>query len=487
MAALKRRHNKFEARVRVPAQLRSEYGGKELLYRTLVATDRRSAQLEAAAWEVSLKVDWATRAGPAVQQAASLRQVYETFRDIAGREEYRLAGDPDAFDEVTAGISHELERMAEEIGQAPLTDQQQAKVWALNDAAAEREGRSIQRRAALEPSFREVAQEHLRQWGIAPGRKQTNTKTQKEATFNLFASYFGERPIRQVGRADASTFVDALRELDPGWSRTGKAKDKAVQPTWRELLKEFGGRSEGLSDATVNRHIATLSALWKWAEEREHCDGRNPFAGHRRNLKEGRNKRGYVAWQPKELRALFDPPPKRTDVTDVMLVGMFTGMRLNEIASLTYGQIREEEGVTVLEITDAKTKAGERLVPLHPKLGWLKKRAKGQPPEARVWPKFVAEGPGGKPGGDVGKEFSRFKIAKGFNDRRKAFHSFRKNVVGQLEAARIPENEVALLVGHEKPGFTFRTYGEKLVLERLAEIVALIDYPDLKLPEPASP
>jgi integrase len=191
----------------------------------------------------------------------------------------------------------------------------------------------------------------------------------------------------------------------------------------------------------------------------------------------------YLPWQPAELQALFSPPPKRADVTEIMLAGMFTGMRFNEIASLTFGQLFVEEGVPVIEVTDAKTLAGERKVPLHSKLSWLTERSKGQPPETRVWPKFAPEGPGKKPGGDAGKEFSRFKPSRGFTDRRKVFHSFRKNVVGQLEAARIPQNEVAQLVGHEKQGLTFRHVWRSADMRRQAEIVALIDYPGVPLPE----
>jgi len=92
------------------------------------------------------------------------------------------------------------------------------------------------------------------------------------------------------------------------------------------------------------------------------------------------------------------------------------------------------------------------------------------------------EGPGKKAGADTGKEFSRFKPALGFTDRRRVFHSFRKNVVGQLEEKRVPQNEVAQLVGHGK-GFTFDTYSPGgVLLGRLAEIVALIDYPNVDLP-----
>ncbi len=130
--------------------------------------------------------------------------------------------------------------------------------------------------------------------------------------------------------------------------------------SWQEIQRNFGGRAKGLSDATVNRHMATLSAFWRWAEEREYCEGRNPFDGHRRNLKEGRNKRGYVAWETADLQTLFSPPPKRDDVTEVMLVAMFTGMRLNEIVSLTNGQVQSIDGVPCIDVTDAKTTAGTR-------------------------------------------------------------------------------------------------------------------------------
>ena len=98
-----------------------------------------------------------------------------------------------------------------------------------------------------------------------------------------------------------------------------------------------------------------------------------------------------------------------------------------------------------------------------------------------MWPKFNGEGPAKKRGADAGKEFSRFKLARGFTERTKAFHSFRKNVTGQMENLRVPENEWGQLIGHEY-GFTYTTYNpDGLLLQRKAEIMALIDYPKLDL------
>ena len=486
MAALKQRHNKWEARIRIPKELAAHHGGKEHLYRTLEATDRRAAKVESMAWEAGVRAEWETLRGDSGSSTASLRHLYDTFRGLAARGEFALSDDPQSFDELTAGIEHELGRMSDIIGQRELTREEQAKVWALNDAKQEREQGRVKPRAELELSFRDLADEHIALWRTQAGLKATNTEQQKLATFDLFAACFGERPIRAVGRADAANFVDALRHLDPNWARTGKPRGKRLEMGWAEIQRRFGGRAKGLSDATVNRHMATLSAFWRWAEEREYCEGRNPFDGHRKNLQEGRNKRGYVAWETAELRKLFSPPPKRDDLDEVMLVALLTGMRLNEIVSLTNQQVAEVDGVPCIDITDAKTAAGIRKVPLHPRLMWLRKRAEAGVPTERVWPRFSDEGPGRQPSGDAGKEFGRFKRSRGFESRQKAFHSFRKNVVGQLQAAGVPQHEVAELVGHETQGLTFGVYGKEQGLQRMAEIVKLLDYPGVPLPTPSA-
>lgn len=47
------------------------------------------------------------------------------------------------------------------------------------------------------------------------------------------------------------------------------------------------------------------------------------------------------------------------------LIGAYTGMRINEIASLTIDDVKEIEGVLCFEITQGKTKAAARVVPVH--------------------------------------------------------------------------------------------------------------------------
>ncbi|MCW2369927.1 DUF6538 domain-containing protein [Sphingobium sp. B11D3D] len=472
MASLKLHRQCWQAKVRIPKELRSRYEGREFIYRHLSTSDRRKAKLEADAWEAGLRLEWAAARGEAVSTSA-LRSLYQQLRQRAEAGEFVVeSGDADPIE---LGIEHELERLSEQYEARDIPAEAEYRLAALQDAQRARAGRSIPRRAILEPTMREVANDYLTLWKTQHGLKETNTEQQKIATFDLFAGFLGDKPLRAVRKADAARFVDALRQMDPNWARSPAAKGMS----WAQLQQKFGGRPKGLSDATVNRHMATLQALWDWALDREHCEGRNPFSGFQRKLREGRNTQGYVAWEPEELTALFTPPPKREDLTELMLVAMFSGMRLDEIASLTGADVHHSGPVPFVRVTDAKTIAGNRDVPLHPALSWLIDRAK-ENPKGRIWPAFNAEGPGKKPGADAGKEFSRFKASRGFTRRAKVFHSFRKNFVGQLERARVPEHEVAQIVGHEKKGITFKVYGDRVMsLERKAEIVKLIDYKGL--------
>lgn len=484
MAYLLRRHNRYSARIRIPAEYRDQYAGKEFLQRSLGTSNLKAAKAAAAIWEAMLRKEWLDTPPEAIEPTAgSLRAVYEATLQKAERGDFVATPNPAHENDLStpelSGINHEIDRLAEIDEARGLTKQEEAQLWALNDASSGILGRKAPHRPHLEPSFLELSADRIRLWKTQAGLKETNTEQQKEATFRLFAGFFGNRAIREVRKKDAAGFVDALRQMDPLWARSAKVKEM----NWAQLQKEFGGKERGLSDATINRHMATLKELWAWAQERDYCTGNNPFGGFHKRLQEGKNVKGYLPWEPEELERLFNPPPRRSELTELMLVAMFSGMRLDEIASLTWDKIRGADGVNYIQVEDAKTSAGNRKVPLHPALSWLNERAAGQESKSgRIWPTFNEEGPGKKAGADAGKEFSRLKQAKGFKDRRKVFHSFRNNVVGQLEEAGVPLAEIAQLVGHERP-FTSSKYNKAGVsLRKLLKALEKVTYSGLKLP-----
>ncbi|WP_028966365.1 tyrosine-type recombinase/integrase [Sphingomonas phyllosphaerae] len=471
MAAIRPRHNRFEAKVRIPLAHRPHHDDREFLYRTLKATSRKLAQIEADQWENALRVQWAEREGLAQDARSTLRRVYEDTLQAAaaGRFQVHTIGQ----EPVDAGIDYEIEKIAEATPhEEEPSPEAAARLAALHDARTTLLGRKPDVRHEFEPSFSQLASDYMKLWKTQTGLKESNTEQQKRATFALFAGYWRDKPIRGIGRPDAARFMDALRHLDSAWARSSAARAM----TWDDLQDAFGGRDKGLSDATRNRHAATLQALWEWASERGYAEGRNPFSGHRTRLRAGVNVKGYRPWEPEELERLLNPGPKRSDLREVMLVALFSGMRLDEIASLTWANLKKVDGIDVFDVRDAKTPAGNRQVPVHPSLSWLVSRTRGKPKD-RLWPGFNPEGPGKKAGADAGKEFTRFKQSLGFADRQAAFHSFRKNAVAQWEAASVPETEVAQIVGHEKKGITFGVYGRGVSIQRRAQIVSMLKYP----------
>jgi integrase len=373
------------------------------------------------------------------------------------------------------GIDFEIDKIADAAEGRDLSAQEEARLAALNDAKDDRRGREVPRRREYEPTFSEMAKQYLDLWATQHGLKASNTGPQKEATFRLFGGFIGDKRFSQVKRGEVAEFMDALRRLNPNYGRSPKSQEM----TWAELNQEHGGNDKGLSPQTMNRHADTLSALWKWAMLHDLVEGQNPFAGFKQRIKAGVNQHPYMPWTVDELQHLFDPPPRRADLTEIMAVALHTGMRLDEIASLTLGQIQQEDGVSFIRVVDSKTPAGNRAVPIHPRIVWLA-RLEGEPQD-RVWPKFNPEGPGKKPGADAGRAFSAFKANKGFTDRRRVFHSFRKNVTQIMERAGVPENEWAQVLGHER-NMTYGRYSPSgITIERKAELIRLIEYPGLDL------
>jgi integrase len=478
VATIRQKHHRFDAKVRIPKALHDQYGGRQWEEKRLQARDLRSAKVEAAAWEATLRLGWLEKAGQPLPGEA-LRELYQRVWKDAVAGDFQLDVDgPDVETPELEGIAYEIEKIADAVGPEGEPDQaQQARLFALQDARKALLGKKVKPRPDMEPAFSEVADAFVKWWKAQPGLKDSNTENQKRATFRLFSGFWNDRLLRDVREKDAAAFMDALRHMDPCYSRSPEAREMS----WSALQRTYGGRDKGMTPATLNRHAAALKTLWNWAARRGHCEGLNPFDGHRQRLKRGVNVNGYVGWTPDELKQLLTPAPKRRDLHEVMVVAMHSGMRLNEIAALTWADVQQREGIHFFRVTDAKTAAGNREVPVHPTLSWLLERTKGKPTE-RVWATFNEEGPGKKPGADASREFSHFKTKRGFGaDRTKTFHSFRKNAVGQWEALGVAQTEVAEVVGHEKAGITFSVYGAGISLQRKAEIIALLNYPKLPL------
>ncbi|MGE6303400.1 tyrosine-type recombinase/integrase [Serratia liquefaciens] len=234
------------------------------------------------------------------------------------------------------------------------------------------------------------------------------------------------------------------------------------------------------SAQTIQNYLSGLNSVYEYA--RRCYDGipaASPFIGHRLEAK--RTVSSYQPFTQAEITTLLGNTEE--ELHDVIFIGLYSGMRLNEIASLGVDDVPEINGVQCFRIQAAKTKAGVRLVPVHPALiGIIQKykRLNAQGQHGRyLLPKANAiKRADAKRGPWFSQQFTRLrnKVLPNATDRQ-CFHSLRGMFITELDRSGVPEDRIALIVGHER-GKTesFRTYSGGAELAELSEIVQLINY-----------
>ncbi|WP_420251407.1 site-specific integrase [Enterobacter asburiae] len=212
---------------------------------------------------------------------------------------------------------------------------------------------------------------------------------------------------------------------------------------------------------TIQNYISALAQIWDLARNRYHdAPQDNPWRGHALEAKS--SKISYEVFAPGELAkiyALLDDEMKA-----VTAIGAYSGMRLNEICTLRESSIKNIEGVLCFEITEGKTKSAARIVPVHSKLiPLVKSLLKTTHSSFLFYHASITDRADGKRSTWHTQQFTRAK-RKALGEaaaERKVFHSLRHAFVQQLDRAQVPEDRIALLVGHERGSTeSFKTYSK---------------------------
>jgi integrase len=214
----------------------------------------------------------------------------------------------------------------------------------------------------------------------------------------------------------------------------------------------------GLAHATIGDRLVSLGGFWRWMGSRGTvADKFNPWAGHRisRAKNKGRSppKRSYTDAELLKLLAGTEQTrswPTYGYLPDLLILGMFTGARIDELCSLTGDTVVRSGAHYVLSIADSKTKAGIRsIVATHPApVAVLKRRLRGLTGAAQLFPELSPGGLDDKLSSSAVKAYGRYRRTCGVPDGTD-FHSYRRNVITVLEAARVDQVRIARFVGHE--------------------------------------
>jgi integrase len=171
------------------------------------------------------------------------------------------------------------------------------------------------------------------------------------------------------------------------------------------------------------------------------------------------------------------------------LLGLFTGARLNELCQLAVEDVKQEDGIIFLHITNegedqrVKTASGRRRIPLHSELLDLGFMVFVQDRRTEGSTQLFPELPKGKDGyfsGGFSKSFSRYLERIGIKTKKTSFHSLRHTFEDACRAATINGEIMDALQGHAEGGQRDR-YGSGYPIGILNDALQRISYPSVDM------
>ncbi len=232
-----------------------------------------------------------------------------------------------------------------------------------------------------EKPFSKVAKEYLADC-LSNSPKTIEHKRQ---TYEIFQSMLGDLPFNTISKVEARKFKEVMVKTPANLTKLGKLKTY-FEVDWRNLPDR-----KPQSHVTVNNRLINMSALFTWAERNDLYEGKNPFMG----LFIDKAKTNAVKRPPfskEQLQTLFACPiytgckgqqPRyrmeegKLIIKDykywIPLVGVYTGMRLNEICQLLVEDVQCIDGIWAINLDDSNQKqlknaSSRRKMPIHTKL-----------------------------------------------------------------------------------------------------------------------
>jgi integrase len=277
---------------------------------------------------------------------------------------------------------------------------------------------------------------------IAAQQEKSAPKKPAKPFADVVKLYKREKALDNTPR----TIVAKERAFDDFQKRQGErsigdyALDDAVD--YKNKLIEEGGNA-----SRVNAKLSFLRDLFGYAIDNGHREGPNPFetakVSSKSKLKQ--QKRSYKPFSADDITTIFDPAayPLRMDKPAyrwLPFLALYSGARLEELASLRLDQLQREGDVWFFDIQKAK---------------------------------------------NVTRRFADYLDERKIVDDRKVFHSFRHTLINRMTELHIHPAMLMALVGHydqAKVYFSSPHFANYQHAKPVAELKATLDRFDLALP-----
>ena len=455
----------YHVRLAVPKDVQQRFGGRRILSKSLKtgnhkeALDRRLPIL--ASWKAQIK---AAREGTPLPDGwqEDFVSLHNEIGDIANNLKLALIGLPAAplppvDPEFEARLKNNPRFVAafESFVKEHLKDGMEGKVRAI-DAIAQgiqtMQPELIFRR--LNPPANQKAEI------LSIFADPSNYKARSPITDTLLRQFREHRTLHRISAKNIDTQEARLKALNAYLNKEGKELNFDNISSFIKTIER--------SPATQQQYVLAGSAFWKWAMKynpnwrKNFKDTPCPFSNHEFPKLKGKAKidasrKGYML---KEISQLHTAAlkSKQPALADLIAIGYYTGARIEEICQLKKSNIVNMDGVLTLDITDSKTEAGIRKVPVHPALAATIKRLCDASTDDWLLP-IKSNNKYDKRSSPLSKKFGRLRTRLGFSSNY-VFHSLRMTTITQMHQAGVSYPLIAELVGHETGTITFDVYSQ---------------------------
>lgn len=216
--------------------------------------------------------------------------------------------------------------------------------------------------------------------------------------------------------------------------------------------------ASGLERQTINTKISFLKTFFEWAIDNNKYFQPNPFENLRikANNKSGSVQKSYKSFSTNDLKAIFDPISfigymgSKPDYYWLPIVCLYTGARIEEVASLKLSDFNTENDIVYFVPNTAKTKSSIRKIPISDQLialGFLKyvEEIRVLKQERLFFYLNVSINGYSK---NCSRRFGEYLTKIGITDDRKVFHSLRHTVIDILTNQNTNTGLAMALVGH---------------------------------------
>ena len=221
--------------------------------------------------------------------------------------------------------------------------------------------------------------------------------------------------------------------------------------------------------ATISNTVGNVGSLFRWAEGRGYID-RNPFY----NLKLPKRKktsRERIPWSDDNIITFLKSELVGGNEFIATCVSLYSGMRLDEICNIRKTVINNN----CFEVLEGKTKASQRIIPIHHVLKPLIKRFLNSKVEDYMIKGIKGGGYDNKRSWNFQKKLGRLRKKIGI-PKGVVFHTLRNTFATHMENLGIPRNHTSQIMGHEDSNMAMDIYSAGMKIEPLVKSMKKLTY-----------